>query len=75
MYSMSLRLADLSVHELTVFYVKLNILPPRNKKHSIDAVVDRLKVAKGIEQRLAESFETAVQMAEGIAVVSKSMMK
>ena len=28
-------------------------------------------MAKGIEQRLAESFETAVQMAEGIAVVSK----
>ena len=43
----------------------------KNKKHSIDVVVDRLKVAKGIEQRLAESFETAVQMAEGIAVVSK----
>ena len=44
----------------------------KNKKHSIDVVVDRLKVAKGIEQRLAESFETAVQMAEGIAVVSKT---
>ena len=43
----------------------------KNKKHSIDVVVDRLKVAKGIEQRLAESFETAVQMAEGTAVVSK----
>ena len=43
----------------------------KNKKHSIDVVVDRLKVGKGIEQRLAESFETAVQMAEGIAVVSK----
>ena len=43
----------------------------KNKKHSIDVVVDRLKVANGIEQRLAESFETAVQMAEGIAVVSK----
>ena len=43
----------------------------KNKKHSIDVVVDRLKVAKGVEQRLAESFETAVQMAEGIAVVSK----
>ena len=43
----------------------------KNKKHSIDVVVDRLKVAEGIEQRLAESFETAVQMAEGIAVVTK----
>ena len=43
----------------------------KNKKHSIDVVVDRLKVAQGIEQRLAESFETAVQMAEGIAGVTK----
>ena len=43
----------------------------KNKKHSIDVVVDRLKVVEGIEQRLAESFETAVQMAEGIAVVTK----
>jgi len=43
----------------------------KNKKHSIDVVVDRLKIAEGIEQRLAESFETAVQMAEGIAIVTK----
>ena len=43
----------------------------RNKKHTIEVVVDRLKVSAGIEQRLAESFETAVQMAEGIAIVTK----
>ena len=42
-----------------------------NKKHTIEVVVDRLKVSAGIEQRLAESFETAVQMAEGIAIVTK----
>ena len=39
----------------------------RYKKHTIEVIVDRLKVSAGIEQRLAESFETAVQMAEGIA--------
>ena len=43
----------------------------RNKKHTIEVIVDRLKVSAGIEQRLAESFETAVQMAEGIAIVTK----
>ena len=30
----------------------------KNKKHSIDVVVDRLKIKPGLEQRLAESFET-----------------
>lgn len=42
----------------------------KNKKHSIDVVIDRLKVKPGIEQRLAESFETAIQLADGLAVVS-----
>lgn len=42
----------------------------RNKKHSIDVVVDRLKIKPGLEQRLAESFETAIQLADGLALVS-----
>ncbi|MCH2577533.1 MAG: excinuclease ABC subunit UvrA, partial [Pseudomonadales bacterium] len=42
----------------------------KNKKHSIDVVIDRLKIQPGLEQRLAESFETALQLAEGLAVVS-----
>lgn len=42
----------------------------KNKKHSIDVVVDRLKIKPGLEQRLAESFETAIQLADGLAVVS-----
>jgi len=42
----------------------------KNKKHSIDVVIDRLKIKEGIEQRLAESFETAVQLADGLATVS-----
>ena len=33
----------------------------KNKKHVIEAVVDRLKVREGIEQRLAESLETALE--------------
>jgi excinuclease ABC subunit A len=37
------------------------------KKHTIEAVVDRFKVRPDIQQRLAESFETALKMADGVA--------
>ncbi len=40
----------------------------KNKKHTIDIVVDRLKVSAEIKQRLAESFETALRHAEGRAL-------
>ncbi|ROO37633.1 excinuclease ABC subunit UvrA [Salinisphaera orenii] len=37
------------------------------KKHDLEVVVDRFKVRDGIQQRLAESFETALRLSEGIA--------
>ena len=40
----------------------------KNKKHTIEVVVDRLKVRPDIKQRLAESFETALRHAEGRAI-------
>ncbi|MBU1237514.1 MAG: excinuclease ABC subunit UvrA [Gammaproteobacteria bacterium] len=40
----------------------------KNSKHSIDVVVDRVKVRADIRQRLAESFETALTHAEGRAL-------
>ncbi|MCB1666360.1 MAG: excinuclease ABC subunit UvrA [Pseudomonadales bacterium] len=42
----------------------------KNKKHSIDVVVDRLKVRPDMQQRLAESFETALGLADGVAMVA-----
>ncbi|TNE73016.1 MAG: excinuclease ABC subunit UvrA, partial [Gammaproteobacteria bacterium] len=47
-------------------------VPPLDKKrkHHIDVVVDRFKVKTGLEQRLAESFETALELADGIALVA-----
>jgi len=39
------------------------------KKHTIEAVVDRFKVREDLQQRLAESFETALIMSDGIARV------
>jgi excinuclease ABC subunit A len=42
----------------------------KQKKHSIDVVVDRFKVREDLQQRLAESFETALNLADGIALVA-----
>jgi excinuclease ABC subunit A len=38
-------------------------------KHDIEVVVDRIAVKEGIETRLAESFEQALKLAEGLAYV------
>ncbi len=40
----------------------------KSKKHTIEIVVDRLKVSPDIKQRLAESFETALRHADGRAL-------
>ncbi|HLU15735.1 MAG TPA: excinuclease ABC subunit UvrA [Burkholderiaceae bacterium] len=50
--------------------VTLDELAPLNKaeKHDIDVVVDRLRVRDDSKQRLAESFETALDLAEGRCV-------
>jgi excinuclease ABC subunit A len=37
-------------------------------KHDIDVVVDRIVVKAGLEQRLAESLEQALRLAEGVAI-------
>ena len=47
--------------------------PPKldaRRKHDIDVVVDRLSVKPDIQLRLAESFETALGLAEGVALVA-----
>jgi excinuclease ABC subunit A len=40
------------------------------KKHRIDAIVDRFKVKEDIRLRLAESFETALRLADGVARIA-----
>jgi excinuclease ABC subunit A len=40
----------------------------KTEKHTIDVVIDRIKVNAEIKQRLAESFETALRIADGRAV-------
>ncbi len=46
--------------------------PPKlekNFRHDIDVVVDRIVVREGLETRLADSFRTALDLADGIAVL------
>lgn len=58
-------------------YYEIADVPALNKKikHDIDVVVDRIIVKKGVEQRLAESFETALALADGIAVAESADTK
>ncbi|MBQ8976412.1 MAG: excinuclease ABC subunit UvrA [Succinivibrionaceae bacterium] len=46
--------------------------PPQlelRKKHTIEVVIDRFKVKAGIQQRITESFETALNLSDGIVYV------
>jgi excinuclease ABC subunit A len=43
----------------------------KNKKHTIEVVVDRLVVKAGIETRLADSLETGLKLADGIVRVEQ----
>ena len=51
----------------------LNLIKPPTldlrKKHTIEVVIDRIKVREDMRLRLAESFETALALADGIAAV------
>lgn len=42
----------------------------KKKKHTIEVVVDRFKVRQDIQLRLAESFETALNLTDGLALIS-----
>lgn len=52
---------DLSEEEVTL---------DKNKKHNIEAVVDRLIIKEGIEGRLSDSLETALKMGEGLVLIN-----
>ncbi len=42
----------------------------KNKKHSISVVIDRLAVREGIQQRLSDSVETALKLADGFVEIA-----
>ncbi len=43
----------------------------KTEKHDIDVVIDRIKVQPGLQQRLAESFEAALRIADGRALAAE----
>jgi len=49
--------------------------PALDKKfrHDIDVVVDRIVVREGIETRLADSFRTALDLADGITILETAL--
>lgn len=42
----------------------------KTKKHTIEVVIDRFKVRDDLQLRVAESFETALNLSEGLAAIS-----
>ncbi|HSR65632.1 MAG TPA: excinuclease ABC subunit UvrA [Xanthomonadaceae bacterium] len=50
---------------------EIDAVPPLalRQKHTIEAVIDRFKVRDDLKQRLAESFETALKLGDGMAAV------
>ncbi|MHC1750007.1 MAG: excinuclease ABC subunit UvrA [Cellulosilyticaceae bacterium] len=56
---------DTETYDLTEEQVELD----KNKKHTIEIIVDRLVVKEGIEKRLTDSIETVMKLSGGLLVV------
>ncbi len=58
-------------------YYEIADVPALNKKlkHDIEVVVDRVVIKEGLQSRLAESFETALELADGIAIAESADKK
>ncbi|MBS7009370.1 excinuclease ABC subunit UvrA [Anaerostipes sp.] len=52
-----------------IYDLEEEITLDKNKKHNIEIVVDRLVVREGIEKRLTDSIETALDLADGLMTV------
>ena len=57
---------DGEIYDLSEDEIKLD----KNKKHNIEAVIDRIIIKEGIESRLAESIETSLKMCDGLVIAS-----
>jgi len=58
-----------------VHLLEEEIFLDKNRKHTIEVVVDRLKVKKGIEARLADSVETATSLSKGLVLIARNTEK
>lgn len=57
---------DGEIYDITESEIKLE----KNKKHTIEIVIDRIVVKQGIESRLSDSLETALKLAEGLVIIN-----
>lgn len=57
---------DGEIYELEDLDLKLE----KNKKHNIEAVIDRIVIKEGIDGRISDSIETALKLAEGLVVIN-----
>src|SRR3546814_77531 len=66
-----MRISDWSSDVCSSDLHEIDAVPPLalRVKHTIEAVIDRFKVREDIKQRLAESFETALKLGDGMATV------
>lgn len=53
----------------TVYDIKNSPALDKNKKHDIEAVVDRLVIKEGVRTRLSDSVETALKLSDGVVVM------
>ncbi|MDY6012974.1 excinuclease ABC subunit UvrA [Clostridium sp.] len=58
---------DGEIYDLTEEDIKLE----KNKKHNIEAVIDRLVIKEGIEGRLTDSIETGLKLGEGLIIINE----
>ncbi|MCD7898146.1 MAG: excinuclease ABC subunit UvrA [Planctomycetaceae bacterium] len=54
---------------------ELNEIPEKRRKHTLEAVIDRVAVKADSTSRLAEAVETALKLSGGLVVVSVEMAK
>ena len=57
-------LIDEEMHEISD-----DIKLEKNKKHTIEVVIDRIIVKEGVDRRLSDSLETALKLSEGLVIV------
>jgi excinuclease ABC subunit A len=55
-----------------IYELEEDIILDKNKKHSIEIIVDRLIIRKGLEKRLADSLEVALKYGNGLVIISSA---
>jgi excinuclease ABC subunit A len=55
----------------TLYDLSQEIQLQKNKKHTIEIIVDRLTIKDGVEKRLADSLELALKLTQGVVLINQ----